>query len=122
MRNGYILVRFNKPLYGTIQPGIAGTLKNNGLTANPRHLCIFNKDVSGNQLLFMSIILGVTYKDKTTVLQWSWSRSADPAIGLRSVSYDSRSDSIIPGTDLGLYRDRIRGSVTSRYDPGYRCT
>ena len=76
MKNGNILVRLNKALYGTIQSAklwydeIAGTLKNNGFTANPRDLCIFNKDVKGKQFTIVVYVddLKMTCMDKSAVL------------------------------------------------------
>ena len=57
--NGGLVVRLDKAFYGCIESAklwyneIAGTLRSNGFTANPRDICVFNKDVKGNQFTIL---------------------------------------------------------------------
>ena len=74
--NGGLVVRLDKALYGCIESAklwyneIAGTLRSNGFTANPRDICVFNKDVKGNQFTILVYVddLKMTCVDKKAVL------------------------------------------------------
>ena len=52
-------MRLDKALYGCIESAklwyneIAGTLRSNGFTADRRDICVFNKDVKGNQFTIL---------------------------------------------------------------------
>lgn len=69
-------MRLDKALYGCIESAklwyneIAGTLRSNGFTANPRDICVFNKDVKGNQFTILVYVddLKMTCVDKKAVL------------------------------------------------------
>ena len=75
--DGGLLVRLNKALYGCIESAklwykeIAGTLENNGFTANPRDVCVFNKDVAGKQFTILVYVddLKMTCENKSAVLE-----------------------------------------------------
>jgi Reverse transcriptase (RNA-dependent DNA polymerase) len=72
-----LVVRLNKALYGCIESAklwyteIAGTLTKNGFTANPRDICIFNKDVKGVQITIAVYVddLMMTSKNRSLVLE-----------------------------------------------------
>ena len=69
-------MRLDKALYGCIESAklwyneIAGTLGRNGFTANPQDICVFNKDVKGNQFTILAYIddLKMRCVDKKAVL------------------------------------------------------
>ena len=69
-------MRLDKALYGCIESAklwyneIAGTLGRNGFMANPRDICVFNKDVEGNQFTILVFVddLKMTCVDKKAVL------------------------------------------------------
>jgi Reverse transcriptase (RNA-dependent DNA polymerase) len=77
MKNGNILVRLNKALYGCIESAklwyeeIAITHKSNGCKTNLRDTCIFNKDIHGKQLTIIVYVddLKMTCVDKSTILE-----------------------------------------------------
>ena len=76
-KNGSIVVRLNKALYGCIESAklwykeIAGTLNRNGFTANPRDICIFNKEVGKVQITIAVYVddLMMTSVNKDLVLK-----------------------------------------------------
>jgi Reverse transcriptase (RNA-dependent DNA polymerase) len=76
-RNGSLVVRLNKALYGCIESAklwyieLAGTLTTNGFTANPRDIWVFNKDVKGTQITIVVYVddLMMTSRDKQLVLK-----------------------------------------------------
>ena len=73
--SGGLVVRLDKALYGCIEFAkiwyneIAGTLRSNGFTVNPRDICVF-KDVKGNQFTILVYVddLKMTCVDKKAVL------------------------------------------------------
>ena len=56
---GATVVRLDEELYGCNESAklwyneIAGTLRSNGFTANLRDICVFNKDIKGNQFMIL---------------------------------------------------------------------
>jgi Reverse transcriptase (RNA-dependent DNA polymerase) len=76
-QDGGLLVRLEKALYGCIESAnlwyqnLAGTLQNNGFTANPRDLCVFNKIIRKVQFTILVYVddLKMTCVDKAAVLE-----------------------------------------------------
>ena len=139
MRNGNILVRLNKALYGTIQSAklwyeeIAGTLKNNGFTANPRDLCIFNKDVGGKQFTIVVYVddLKMTCTDKSAVLEMEqillkvygqFRTTQGPIVSYLGLTWDYSETGYVKVSQTGMIQDIVARREKFHTDRGTKLT
>ena len=139
MRNGNILVRLNKALYGTIQSAklwyeeMAGTLQNNGFTANPRDLCIFNKDVRGNQFTIVVYVddLKMTCRDKTAVLEMEqilrnvygqFRTTQGPLVSYLGLTWDYSEAGYVKVSQAGMIQDIVARREKFHTDKGTKLT
>ena len=101
--NGGLVVRLDKALYGCIESAklwydeIAETLRSLGFTANPRDICVFNKDVKGNQFTIL------VYVDDMREQESGSRHGKDFAENIRSFPYHSRARPTVPRLHVGLY-------------------
>ena len=139
MRNGNILVRLNKALYGTIQSAklwydeIAGTLKNNGFTANPRDLCIFNKGVGDKQFTIVVYVddLKMTCVDKSAVLEMEqillkiygqFRTTQGPIVSYLGLTWDYSEIGYVKVSQSGMIQDIVARREKFHADRGTKLT
>ena len=138
-RDGGLLVRLNKALYGCIESAklwykeIAGTLKFNGFTANPRDICIFNKMVRGKQFTIVVYVddLMMTCVDKAAVLEMEktllktygqFRTSHERILSYLGCTWDFTEPSFVKVSQIGMIQDMISTREKYHEDRGSKLT
>ena len=139
MHNGSILVRLNKALYGCIESAklwyeeIAGTLQNNGFTANPRDLCVFNKDVKGQQFTIVVYVddLKMTCANKSAVLEMErillktygqFRTTQGPIVSYLGLTWDYSETGYVKVSQAGMIQDIVARREKTHEDRGAKLT
>ena len=122
--NGGLVVRLDKAFYGCIESAklwnneIAGNLRSNGFTANPRDICVFNKDVKGNQftILVYADDLKMTCVDKKAVVDMEqillrtyghFRTTQDRVLPYLGCMWDYTKPGFVNVTQIGMIQDLI---------------
>ena len=133
--NGSILVRLNRALYGCIESAklwyeeIAGTLRSNGFTANPRDLCVFNKDVKGKQFTIVVYVddLKMTCVDKGAVLAMEqilrkvygqFRTTQVPIVSYLGMTWDYSETGYVKVSQAGMIQDVVTAREETHKDRG----
>jgi hypothetical protein len=135
MHNGSILVRLNKALYGCIESAklwyeeIAGTLRSNGFTANPRDLCVFNKSIKGKQFTIVVYVddLKMTCVDKGAVLAMEqillkvygqFRTTQGPIVSYLGLTWDYSETGYVKVSQAGMIQDIVAAREKTHKDRG----
>jgi hypothetical protein len=133
--NGGLVVRLDKALYGCIESAklwyneIAGTLGRNGFTANPRDICVFNKDVKGNQFTIIVYVddLMMTCVDKKAVLDFEqtllktygqFRTTRERVVPYLGCTWDFTEEGFVKVTQIGMIQDLISSREKSHAERG----
>ena len=133
--NGGLVVRLDKALYGCIESAklwyneIAGTLGRNGFTANPRDICVFNKDVKGNQFTILVYVddLMMTCVDKKAVLDFEqtllktygqFRTTQERVVPYLGCTWDFTEKGFVKVTQIGMIQDLISSREKSHAERG----
>jgi hypothetical protein len=135
--NGGLVVRLDKALYGCIESAklwyneIAGTLRSNGFTANPRDICVFNKDVKGNQFTILVYVddLKMTCVDKKAVLDMEkillktygqFRTTQERVLPYLGCMWDYTEPRFVKVTQIGMIQDLISSREKSHAERGMK--
>ena len=133
--NGGLVVRLDKALYGCIESAklwyneIAGTLGRNGFTANPRDICVFNKDVKGNQFTILVYVddLMMTCVDKKAVLDFEqtllktygqFRTTQERVVPYLGCTWDFTEKGFVKVTHIGMIQDLISSREKNHAERG----
>ena len=131
------MVRLDKALYGCIEFAkiwyneIAGTLRSNGFTANPRDICVFNKDVKGNQFTILVYVddLKMTCVDKKAVLDMEkillktygqFRTTQERVLPYLGCMWDYTEPRFVKVTQIGMIQDLISSREKSHAERGMK--
>ena len=135
MHNGSILVRLNKALYDCIESAklwheeIAGTLRSNGFTSNPRDLCVFNKSIKGKQFTIVVYVddLKMTCVDKDAVLAMEqillkgygqFRTTQGPIVSYLGLTWDYSETGYVKVSQAGMIQDIVAAREKTHKDRG----
>ena len=137
--DGGLLVRLEKALYGCIESAnlwyqnLAGTLELHGFQANPRDLCVFNKNIRGKQFTILVYVddLKMTCADKAAVLEMEqillktygqFRTTQERILPYLGCTWDYSENGFVKVSQTGMIQDLIQAREKTHEDRGTKLT